>query len=120
MSVRTWRRVCTLLLLDKGFTISATAEAVGGYRREAARVAKRYLARGLAYALSDDARPKPEPLLDSAQEAAVVAMVFGLPPDGRVRWTVRLVAAEAVRRGIAPRLGRETARVALADHGLKP
>jgi hypothetical protein len=47
-------------------------------------------------------------------------MVCGPPPAGRARWTVRLVAAEAVKRGIAPKLGRETARVALADHGLKP
>jgi hypothetical protein len=120
MSVRSWRRVRTLLLLDLGYTVSATAEAVGTYRRETARVGKRYLAGGLEHALGDDPRPKPDPMLDSAQEAAIVAMVCGPPPAGRARWTVRLVATEAVTRGIAPQLGRETARVALADHGLKP
>ena len=120
MSARAWRRVRTLLLLDRGYTVTAAAEAAGSYRRETARIGKRYLARGLAYALSDDPRPKPTPLLDSAQEAAVVAMVCGPPPEGRARWSVRLVAIEAVKRGIAPQLGRETARIALADHGLKP
>jgi hypothetical protein len=120
MSARAWRRVRTLLLLDRGHSVTATAEAVGSFRRETARVGKRYLARGLEHALSDDPRPIPAPLLDSAQHAAVVAMVCGPPPAGRARWTVRLVAAEAVKRGITPRLGRETARVALADHGLKP
>ena len=119
-SVRMWRRVRTLLLLDQGHSITATAEAVGGYRRETARVAKRYLAAGLKHALSDDPRPKPLPILDSTQEAAVVAMVCGPAPEGRARWTVRLVATEAVRRGIAPQLSRETARTTLADHGLKP
>ena len=120
MSVRTWRRVRTLLLLDLGYTVTATAEALGTYRRETARIGKRYLAGGLEHALSDDPRPKPPPLLDSTQQAAIVAMVCGPPPEGRARWTVRLVAAEAVRRGISKTLGRETARVALADHGLKP
>jgi hypothetical protein len=120
MSVRTWRRVRTLLLLDRGYTVTAAAEALGTYRRETARIGKRYLAGGLEHALSDDPRPKPPPLLDSTQEAALVAMVCGPPPAGRARWTVRLVATEAVRRGITPTLGRETARVALADHGLKP
>jgi len=120
MSVRTWRRVRTLLLLDLGYTVTGTAEALGTYRRETARIGKRYLAGGLEHALGDDPRPKPAPMLDSTQQAAIVAMVCGPPPEGRARWTVRLVAMEAVKRGIAPQLGRETARVALADHGLKP
>ena len=110
MSVRTWRRVRTLLLLDLGYTVTATAEAQGTYRRETARIGKRYLAGGLEHALGDDPRPKPPPLLDSTQDAAIVAMVCGPPPEGRARWTVRLVATEAVRRGITPSL----------DHGLKP
>jgi len=120
MSVRTWRRIRMLLLLDQGYTVTAAGQAVGAYRRETLRVGKRYLAGGIDRALSDDPRPKPEPLLDSAQSAAVVAMVCGPAPEGRARWTVRLVAIEAVKRGIVPKLGRETARVALADHGLKP
>ena len=120
MSVRTWRRVRTLLLLDRGYTVTATAEALGTYRPETARIGKRYLTGGIEHALGDDPRPKPSPMLDSTQQAAMVAMVCGPPPEGRARWSVRLVAMEAVKRVIAPRLGRETARVALADHGLKP
>jgi len=38
-------------------------------------------------------------------------MVCGPPPEGRARWTVRLVAEEVVKRGIATEIGRETARV---------
>jgi hypothetical protein len=79
MSVRWWRRLRTLLLLDLGYTVSATAEAVGTYRRETARVGKRYLAGGLEH---DDPRPKPDSMLDSAQEAAIVAMVCGPHPRG--------------------------------------
>jgi hypothetical protein len=120
LSARQWRRMRVLELLDEGLSVTATAKAVGSHRRETARVGKRYLRGGLELALTDDARPKPEPMLDSTQEAAIVAMVCGPAPEGQARWTTRLVAIESVRRGIAPKVGRETARLVLADHGLKP
>jgi putative transposase len=120
LTARTWRRIQTLLLLDSGMTVTATAVAVGGYRREVARVGKRYLALGLDGALSDDPRPRPERKLDSTQEAALVAMVCGPPPVGRARWSIRLIAEQVVKRGLADEIGRETVRVTLASHGLKP
>lgn len=109
-----------LLLLDDGYTVRKTAEIVGGYPREISRVGKRYVAGGLVHALSDDPRPKPARLFDSVQEAAIVAMVCGPPPEGQARWSVRLLAEEVTRRGIAPEAGRETVRLVLARHQLKP
>ncbi len=41
-------------------------------------------------------------------------------PEGCARWTVRLVAEEAVKRRLVPRVGRETIRVLLLHHDLKP
>ena len=120
LTARTWRRIRVLLLLDQGETVRATAVAVGGYPREISRVGKRYLNDGLRKALTDDARPKPAPKLDSAQQAALVAMVCGPPPDGRARWTVRLLAQEARTRGVVDSVGRETIRIVLARHDLKP
>jgi hypothetical protein len=120
LTARTWRRVRVLLLLDEGQTVRATALAVGGYPREISRVGKRYLESGLRKALTEDPRPKPSPMLDSAQQAALVAMVCGPPPDGRARWTVRLLAQEARRRGVVDSVGRETVRIVLARHDLKP
>jgi hypothetical protein len=120
LSARTWRRIRVLLLLDEGLSVRAAAKAVGSYPRETSRVGKRYLEGDLERALKDDWRPRQEPMLDSTQEAAIVAMVCGPAPDGRARWTVRLTAEEAVRRGVVPQIGRETVRVVLAEHGLKP
>jgi putative transposase len=117
---RRWRRIRSLLLLDRGYGIRATAAAIGGYHREITRVARRYLQGGLVKALSDEPRPKPSPMLDSTQQAALVAMVCGPPPQGRARWTVRLLAEEAGKRGVVDRVGRETVRVVLARHDLKP
>lgn len=120
LSFRTWRRVRVLLLLDSGESVRATAVAVGGYPREVSRVGKRYLDGGLQMALTDDPRPKPAPILDSVQEAAVVALACGPPPEGRARWTVRLLAMEAKSRKVVDSVGRETIRVVLARHDLKP
>jgi hypothetical protein len=47
-------------------------------------------------------------------------MVCSDPSEGRARWTVRLVAEEAIKRKLAPAVGRETIRILLLDHDLKP
>jgi putative transposase len=120
LTPRRWRRIRVLLLLDGGHSVRATATAVGGYHREVSRVGKRYLQGGLAKALSDEPRPKPAPMLDSTQQAALVALVCGPPPEGRARWTVRVLAEEASRRGVVDKIGRETVRIVLARHDLKP
>ena len=121
-SARIWRRMQTLLMLDRKMTVTATAAALGTYRREVSRVAHRYLEGGLEHALSEESKLNRvnEPLLDSSQEAALVALVCGPAPPGRARWTIRLLAEQAVRRGIVDKVGRETVRVVLAEHKLKP
>ncbi len=58
--------------------------------------------------------------LDAQQRQRIVALVCGPPPEGRARWTVRLLAEEAVKRKLVPRVGRETVRVLLESHDLKP
>jgi hypothetical protein len=47
-------------------------------------------------------------------------MVCACPPEGHARWTVRLVAEQAVRKRLVPRVGRVTIRVLLLSHDLKP
>ena len=94
--------------------------AVGVGEATARRVRARYEAEGLFAALYDRPRPGGERLLTARQETKIVAMVCGSPPEGRARWTVRLTAQEAVSRGIVSEVGRETVRLLLRDHHLKP
>ena len=54
------------------------------------------------------------------QKQRIIAMVCGDPPAGQARWTVRLVAEEAVKRRLVPRVGRETIRILLLHHDLRP
>jgi transposase len=84
------------------------------------QIAHRYTAGGLDRALFDRTRPGIKPILDESGRERIVAMVRGKPPEGSARWTVRLVAEEAVRRNLVPRAGRETIRVLLQQLNLKP
>ena len=61
----------------------------------------------------------------SRVDCAIQIFVFAFnlyidPPEGHARWTVRLVVAEAVKRRLVPRVGRETIRLLLLHDDLKP
>ena len=83
VSARTWKRIRILELLHEQWSLADVAAAMGTYPREVRRVGWRYLDHGVQAALTDDPRPKPPKLLDTRQQAAIVAMVCG-PPAGRV------------------------------------
>jgi hypothetical protein len=83
-------------------------------------VARRYEEEGLESALYEKARPGKQRALDVGQSQRIIAMVCGPPPQGRARWSVRLIATEAVKRKLAPQVGRETIRILLQSHELKP
>lgn len=87
--------------------------AIGHRRRGADQNA--LPARGLDPATSDDPRPRPTPLLDSAQGPAGVAVVCGPPPEDRARFRVRPHWSEswAARRAPARRPLRKMAKGSL-------
>ena len=84
------------------------------------RIAHRYNKGGLDGALYDKQRPGPTELLANSEKQRIIAMVCSQPPEGRARWTVRLIAEEAVQRKLIPKVGREIIRVLLQSHELKP
>ena len=114
------KRIVALRLLACGKRISEVADMVGMYPRAIRRVAWGYIDEGLDAALFDKARPKPLPSLSVHQKQAIVALCCTPAPEGRSRWTVRLLAQEAVERGVVPKTNRESVRMILADHELKP
>ena len=77
-------------------------------------------AKRLERALYERPRPGAAEVLDESQKQRLIAMVCSSPPEGHSRWTVRLVAEEAVKRKLVPRVGRETIRILLLSHDLKP
>ena len=49
-------------------------------------------------------------ILDGEGEARLIAMACGEPPDGRVRWTLRLLADQLVECEIVESISPETVR----------
>lgn len=84
------------------------------------QIGKRYQQGGIGRALFDASRPAKARVLDRQQQQRIVAVVCSPPPEGRARWTVRLLTEEVVKRKLVPNVGRETIRVLLESHDLKP
>jgi putative transposase len=118
--VRVVLRALALRQMAAGRTASEVAPVVGFSGKAVRALARRYRDGGLERALYERPRPGKPRLLDTSTEQRIVAMVCGAPPAGQARWTVRLIVTEAVKRKIVPRLGRETVRVLLESHELKP
>ncbi len=118
-----WRakRAQLLLQMDQGKNAREAGERVGVSTDAARRIAKRYCAKkDLEYALSDNKRIGGKPLLHERESQEIIAMVCGPPPQGLARWSIRIIAHEAVKRGIVPKVSKETIRVLLGSHDLKP
>ncbi len=118
--VRVAMRAVVLQRLAEGMGAPQIAAVLPLTRQSVRNIARRYEQRGLERALYDKQRPGAASLLSTQQRQRIIAMVCSDPPQGRARWTVRLVAAEAVKRRLVPRAGRETIRVLLESHDLKP
>jgi transposase len=118
--VRTVLRALALLQLDVGQTASEVGTNLQLTAKAVREIGRRYEDCGIEPALYDKQRPGATPLLETNQKQRIIAMVCSDPPAGRARWTVRLIAEEAVKRKLLPRVGRETIRVLLQSHDFKP
>ena len=118
--VRVVLRALALRQLADGFTAPQVAQTLPLTPKAIRQIAHRYSGSGLDAAIYDKQRPGPSQILNESQKQRLVAMVCSKPPEGCARWTVRLITEEAVKRRLVPKVGRETVRVLLQSHELKP
>jgi transposase len=118
--VRTVRRALILQRLGQGVSGLKVAAQVGVAVNTVYQVRQRYQEEGLERALYDRPRPGAKPILDTRQKQRIIAMVCSDPPPGYARWSVRLITAEAKKRKLVQRVGRESIRILLVSHELKP
>lgn len=86
-----------------------------------ARVRKRCAQAGVQEAiLPASAQRMRSRRLDGTQEAYLIALACSAPPDGRVRWTLRLLANQLVELGYVETVSHETVRQVLLTNELKP
>ena len=97
-----------------GWSDAAIAGALDVHPATVQRVRRRFAEAGLAATL---ARKRPERAyerrLDGRQEAHLVALACSAPPEGRARWTLRLLAGELVRLEVVEAVSHETVRQTL-------
>ena len=113
-------RAMALLRLGRGDSAPQVAEVVRLTAPAVRKIAQRYRTGGMARAVFEAPRPGAAEVLAPSDKQRIIAMVCSAPPPGAARWTVRLVAEHAVKRKVVPRVGRETIRVLLQSHDLKP
>ena len=114
-----------LLLCDAGpqgpaWSVADTAAALGVTSRTIEHLKKRFVEEGLAAALERKPREKPprEVIFDGAFEARLIALACSEAPEGRRRWTVRLLADKAVELKIAQTVSHMTVQRALKKMNL--
>jgi len=109
-------RARILLLADQAEGGSAKSDpeivdSLGCGRASVERVRKRFVEEGLEAALN----PKPsrrvyERKMDGKTEAHLIALACGAPPEGRSRWTLRLLGDQMVALEHVESLSYETVR----------
>ena len=98
------------------------AAALGMHINTVARIRKRFALEGEQPALERRPRRTPPvpPKVDGRVEAHLIALCTGPPPEGRVRWTMKLLAGELVRREVVDAISDETVRLALKKKTSSP
>jgi hypothetical protein len=83
-----------------------------------ARVRQQYATGGLDAAVDRKAPDRQyRRKLDGGQEAHLVALACSAPPEGRKRWTLRLLAERLVALEVVEAVSYETVRQALKQTG---
>lgn len=94
-----------------GWVDEAVAEAVEVSQPTVARVRKQYVQEGLQAALNR--RPpnrEYQRKLDGEQEAHLLALACGRPPEGQARWSLRLLADKLVELEVVGEVSYQTVR----------
>lgn len=114
-----------LLLCDAGadgpaWNVADVATALGVTSRAIEHLKKRFVEDGLEAALERKPREKPPRgiIFDGAFEARLIALACSDAPEGRRRWTVRLLADKAVELSFAESVSHMTVQRVLKKTNL--
>lgn len=106
-------RVHILLMASEGKTDKTIAKALRVHVSTVERTREEFVLGGLDFILSDRPHPPKPRKLDGRQEAFLIATACSEPPEGRVRWTMQLLADHLVSIDIVDSISDETVRQTL-------
>ena len=109
------RRAQVLLAADAdglNWTDRKIAEAYTCRTKTVENIRQRLVSEGFDIAFNGKKRESPprRKALDGEQEAKVIALRLGQPPDGFSNWSLRLLAEQVVELGIVDSISHETLR----------
>ena len=112
------RRAQVLLAADAdglNWTDRKIAEAYACRTKTVENIRQRLVSEGFDIALNGKKRESPprRKALDGEQEAKVIALRLGQPPEGFANWSLRLLAEHVVELGIVDSVSHETLRKTL-------
>jgi hypothetical protein len=109
------RHAHMLLALDEipqnaHWTDAKIGAAYGSQQRAVGHLRKRFVEEGFHAAVERKKREVPPVIkIDGEAEAKIIALTCSRPPEGRCRWTLRLLADKVVQLGIPE---------SISDHGI--
>ena len=117
------KRANVLLLSDvsvgKPLTQAQIAARCGVYIDTVTNTVRDYCQYGLEYTLKfKRTKATNPPIVTGDVEARIITLACGAPPDGRSRWTVRLLTDKIVELDILDKVSRETVRNTLKKRNL--
>ncbi len=118
--VRKLKRAQILLAADDGIRDETIAATVSVSLATVYRTRRRFVEGNLDAALNEAPRPGAARKLTAKDEALLVATACSTPPEGRCRWTLKLLAGAVVQLTGHDTVSHETVRRRLAENDLKP
>lgn len=109
-----------LLLAHEGKTDTQIIEALTVARNTIRTVRSRYVQEGIEAALDEQQRPGAPKKFNGAQRAKITAIACSEPPEGRGRWTLRLIADKVVELDIADSISYKTVERTLKKTNSSP
>jgi transposase len=108
--VRTLKRAHMLLLASEGKNARQVAEALHACPQSVGNIRRKYAQGGIEAALNDRPRPGGERKLTAKGEATLMALACSDPPDGRVDWTMQMLADKLIELNLVESISDETVR----------
>ncbi len=112
-SSREFERAYVLLALDKGKKHDEISEFYNVSRITIWRVKNKYFESGVEEAIKDEPRPGQPIKYDETDNAEIIAMACSKAPEGRARWTIRLLEKKLKEKKGMESINRETIRLLL-------
>jgi len=105
---RTLTRCRILLLADKGETDNEIIKALGSVRNTVRQIRQQYTKKGINAAIYEQPRPGAPNKFSGKQLARITALACSKAPEGRCRWSLRLLADKIVELDFVDNISYKT------------